>query len=48
LHFGIGKAEVVDGVEIRWPDGVIEKLQNVKANQTLKLVHELQPSGAQP
>jgi hypothetical protein len=48
LHFGIGKAAVVDVVEIRWPDGVVEKLHNVKANQTLKLTHEPQPAEAKP
>lgn len=48
LHFGIGKAAVVDVVEIRWPDGVVEELHDVKANQTLKLTHELQPTEAKP
>ncbi len=40
LHFGMGKAPAADLVEIRWPDGVVEKFQNVKADQFLKLVHE--------
>jgi hypothetical protein len=48
LHFGIGKAAVVDVVEIRWPDGVVEKLHNVKANQTLQLTHEPQPAATKP
>jgi hypothetical protein len=48
LHFGIGKAAVVDVVEIRWPDGVVEKLHNVKANQTLRLTHEPQPASTKP
>jgi hypothetical protein len=48
LHFGIGKAKLVDAVEIRWPDGVVEKFHNVKANQTLKLTHEPQPTEATP
>jgi hypothetical protein len=48
LHFGIGKAAVVDLVEIRWPDGVVEKLHDVKANQTLRLTHELQPAVTEP
>src|SRR6202041_1654230 len=25
LHFGIGQATTVDGVEIRWPDGTVEQ-----------------------
>jgi hypothetical protein len=48
LHFGIGKAKVVDEVEIRWPDGVVEKRHKVKVNQTLKLTHEPQHSEAKP
>jgi hypothetical protein len=26
VHFGLGEAEKVDGVEIRWPDGAVEKV----------------------
>ncbi len=36
LHFGLGKAAQAD-VEIRWPDGAVEKFAGVKANQLLKL-----------
>jgi hypothetical protein len=31
LHFGLGKVERVDRVEIRWPSGKIEVLQNLAA-----------------
>jgi hypothetical protein len=31
LHFGLGKAERVDRVEIRWPSGKTEALQNLAA-----------------
>ena len=34
VHFGLGAAETAD-LEIRWPSGVIDKLQGVKANQVL-------------
>ncbi|MCC6862990.1 MAG: CRTAC1 family protein [Bryobacterales bacterium] len=44
LHFGLGQATQAD-VEIRWPDGVVEKHPGVKANQTLKLVHEAKAGG---
>ena len=40
LHFGLGKAGYADAIEIRWPDGTLEKLEKVKANQMLKLVRE--------
>ena len=46
LHFGLGKATVVDSVEIRWPDGAVEKFENVKANQILKLTHKATANGA--
>jgi hypothetical protein len=40
LFFGLGKAPQADSVEIRWPDGKVEKFENVKANQFLKYTHE--------
>lgn len=33
LHFGVGSATVADLIEIRWPSGLIEKLENVATNQ---------------
>ena len=36
LHFGLGQATAAT-VEIRWPAGKVEKLENVKANQILRL-----------
>jgi len=35
LHFGLGKSEVADLVEIRWPSGLVERFEGVKANQFL-------------
>ena len=48
LHFGLGKSSQADSVEIRWPDGVTEKLENVKANQFVKLLHEAGTNGVKP
>jgi len=39
VHFGLAQAERAD-VEIRWPDGKIDKFPAVKANQFVKYVHE--------
>lgn len=39
-HFGLGKAEKADLVEIRWPDGRTTRLKNVTANQFLTVVQE--------
>ena len=35
VHFGIGKAEKVELLEIRWPSGAVEKLENIKPNQLI-------------
>ena len=34
-HFGLGDISVVDSLIIKWPDGQMQILKNVKANQTL-------------
>ena len=34
-HFGLGKAELVDSVTLRWPSGVTQTLENVAVNQVL-------------
>jgi len=40
LHFGLGKAEVVDLIEIKWPiSQKIERFEKVKANQIIT-IHE--------
>ena len=36
-HFGLGKADKAESVEIRWPDGKKQVLTDVKANQILKV-----------
>ena len=38
LHFGLGKYSQVDRMEIRWTSGLQERIEGVKANQTLTLV----------
>jgi len=35
VHFGLGRAEKVDVLEIRWPSGHIDTLKDVKANQLI-------------
>jgi enediyne biosynthesis protein E4 len=35
VHFGIGKAENVELLEIRWPSGAVETLKDVKPNQMI-------------
>jgi hypothetical protein len=35
IQFGLGKAEKVDVLEIRWPSGHVDTLKDVKANQLI-------------
>jgi hypothetical protein len=38
LHFGLGTARKMESVEIRWPSGKIETLENVAADAIYKIV----------
>jgi hypothetical protein len=38
VHFGLGADQRAESVEIRWPSGIVQTLQNVTANQVLKVV----------
>jgi hypothetical protein len=35
VHFGIGKANVVELLEVRWPSGVVDVMKGLKANRVL-------------
>ncbi len=38
LHFGLGKLETVDSIEVKWPTTQkIERFEQVKANQILTI-----------
>jgi enediyne biosynthesis protein E4 len=37
VHFGLGRAEKVDLVRVRWPDGTTEEWRDVKPNQILRV-----------
>ncbi|HKQ60197.1 MAG TPA: CRTAC1 family protein [Candidatus Polarisedimenticolaceae bacterium] len=38
LHFGLGAAETVDEVEVRWPDGTRTVRPGLRANQAIEIV----------
>jgi enediyne biosynthesis protein E4 len=38
LHFGLGTAKKMESVEIRWPNGTVETLQNVAADAIYTIV----------
>jgi ankyrin repeat protein len=35
VHFGLGHAALAEKIEIRWPSGIVDVLENVAANQIL-------------
>lgn len=38
-HFGLGESAYVELVEVRWPDGAKVKIENLKANQLIRVSH---------
>jgi len=45
VHFGLGDANQVDRMEVRWPDGAVTDRANVEVNRILRL---LAPGGKAP
>ncbi|MBK8847024.1 MAG: VCBS repeat-containing protein [Bacteroidetes bacterium] len=37
LHFGLGKTKNIVEINIRWPDGKVQKIVNAKPNQTMEI-----------
>ncbi len=37
MHFGLAKNETADMIEITWPSGKVQTLENIKANQILEV-----------
>ena len=37
LHFGLGTDELAESIEIRWPAGIIQKLQNVHGDRMMQI-----------
>ena len=40
LHFGLGKTKRIKKIEVKWPDGKIQVLNNIKADQELVLQYK--------
>jgi len=36
-HFGLGKSSKADSVEVRWPNGRIDRVANVAANRFITI-----------
>lgn len=37
MHFGLARNELVEKIEIKWPSGKVQVIENTKANQILKV-----------
>jgi enediyne biosynthesis protein E4 len=37
MHFGLAKNDMIEKIEIKWPSGKIQLLENIKANQILTI-----------
>lgn len=42
VHFGLGSNKSAELVEVRWPSGIVQKLQNVAADRVVKLIEASQ------
>jgi hypothetical protein len=40
IHFGLGNADVVDEIEVKWPSGATTRMTKIKSNQTLLVSEE--------
>jgi hypothetical protein len=38
LHFGLGTATAVDGIDIHWPSGIVQHIGRTQADQTVHIV----------
>jgi hypothetical protein len=37
VHFGLGADKIADTVEIRWPSGIVQTLNNVEADRVIQV-----------
>ena len=40
LHFGLGAASRIDEIEIRWPSGQVQRVNNVESRKVIKIVEQ--------
>jgi hypothetical protein len=38
VHFGTGSSSVVDRIEVRWPSGIVDVLEEIAADQIVTVV----------
>lgn len=44
LHFGLGTHHLVDRLEVRWPGGAVQRLENIAADQLITLIQASAPA----
>jgi hypothetical protein len=44
LHFGLGKADGAERIEVTWPSGAVQVLENVRAGQVLTIHEQSTPA----
>ena len=47
-HFGLGTDTVVKSLDIRWPSGIVQHLENVKPDQIIKIDEPAQSTASTP
>jgi hypothetical protein len=43
VHFGLGADNRAEVIEIHWPSGIVQSLQNIPADQVLKVTEAGKP-----
>jgi enediyne biosynthesis protein E4 len=46
LHFGLGTELNVQAIEVRWPSGIVQKINNVAGDRILQLDEPTEQAGA--
>jgi len=41
LHFGLGTQTKIDSLEVRWPNGTVQRFGEVQANTSVKVVQDV-------
>jgi hypothetical protein len=45
LHFGLGRAEAADRIEVRWPSGLVDVLRDVRGRRVVAIREGSAPAG---
>jgi hypothetical protein len=46
VHFGLGRENTAESLEIRWPSGIVQTLKNIPADQILQIDEPIAPASA--